>query len=256
MRRTLLTQRDFSPVLEPQGEEHYVIAERQVPPNTVEEYRPKTRFFARVGATFSRQVNAPNTVVNLPGYAVRVPELPAGGIVLSQGDTRYPVFVGTPPSPPNTPYGVVNFSPDGVALDLIVRGPANAFPGTYTFRYFPAQGLLKLRAKRKETGVFRDLLQVDLFRLNVIDHDDREKVILLQKAGAVAQDRFLQVVVQGLVDGLKAVDPAASLEVFTLETETLTWDLRQYAAQLSQELRRPIPPDQAAALADASLARV
>ncbi|RTG94847.1 hypothetical protein [Thermus scotoductus] len=253
MPRTLLTQQDFTPWAEPQGEGHLVIARRKVPPNVVEEYRAGTRFFARVGITFQYLIgNSPETV-SFAGFAVRVPELPSGGVSLEILPNRYPVFLSPPANPPQGIYGVVQFNADGVAREMTVY---NAAGQTLTFNYFPAAGLLKLRIRRAETGVFKDLLQVDLFRLNAIDHDDREKVITLQKNGAAAQDRLVEVVVQGLQQNQVPPNPTFNILLHTLETEAFVWDLRQYAVQLSRELRRPLTPDQAAALADATLARV
>ena len=256
MRQTLLTANDFTGALEPLGQGEYVIAERRVPPNTVEEYRAGARLFARVQAQADFTVNSDGSVITLPVPAVRVPELPAGGIVLIDKATmaEVPVFVGPPATPPTGYYGVVGFTQDGLTRRVEIHGPT--FPHDIRLLWYPAQGLAKLRVTRKETGVRKDILQVDLFRLNGIDHDDREKVIRLERSAAAVPDRYLQVVVQGLVDEAWGQNNTFGITVMTFELPILSWDFKAYLQQLSRDLRRSLTPDQAMALADASLARV
>ncbi|WP_038070137.1 hypothetical protein [Thermus scotoductus] len=256
MRQTLLTANDFTPALEPLGQGEYVVAERKVPPLTVEEYRAGVRLFARVRAQADFTVDSDGALITLPVPGVRMPELSAGGVVLLDRNTlqEYPVFVGPTATPPSGYYGVVGFTQDGLTRRVEIYGPT--FPHNFRLLWYPAQGLAKLRVTRKETGVRKDILQVDLFRLNGIDHDDREKVIRLERGAAAFQDRYLQVVVQGLVDEARGQNSSFAVTVMTLELPILSWDLNTYVRQLSRDLRRPLTAQQAMTLADAALARV
>jgi hypothetical protein len=256
MRQTLLTANDFTPALEPLGQGEYVVAERKVPPLTVEEYRAGVRLFARVRAQADFTVDSDGVVSNFPVPALQVKELDAGGVVLLDKATlaQYPVFTANPATPPSGYYGVVTFDANGLCRGITVHGAS--FPHDFRVLFYPAQGLAKLRVTRKETGVRKDILQVDLFRLNGIDHDDREKVIRLERGAAAFQDRYLQVVVQGLVDEARGQNSSFAVTVMTLELPILSWDLNTYVRQLSRDLRRPLTAQQAMTLADAALARV
>jgi len=256
MRQTLLTAKDFTPSTEPVGQGEYVIAERKIPPLTVEEYRAGVRLFARIRGQSDFTASGDGVFITFPVPAVQVKELDAGGVILLDKNSlaKYPVFIGNPANPPAGYYGVITFDANGLSRGITVHGAT--FPHDFRVYFYPAQGLAKLRVTRRETGVRKDILQVDLFRLNGIDHDDREKIIRLERGAAAFQDRYLQVVVQGLVDEGRALNSSFAVTVMTLELPVLSWDLNTYVRQLSRDLRRPLTTDQAMTLADAALARV
>ncbi len=151
----LLTLTDLTTVTppEPYGQGDYVIAERKVPPNAVEEFLPGARFFARVRAAADLAIDpsAESQVVNVPGYSVRVPELGVESLIEIQG---IPVYEGPPASPPANSYYIVVQWQNGVARQVTVykNGTPTAVNLLHLL-YFPAQGLLKWRIRRKETGV-------------------------------------------------------------------------------------------------------
>lgn len=234
-----------------QGE--FVMLERRVPANTVEEFIAGTRIGGRLALVLAITTAALNATVALPNKAVIGTDGAFGVTCTRNNGNAVPIYRnGTVPGSPPAIYGVVtpvNIGGVEIASGVVFTAPLGT---DLKIAHFPAQGIIKFRLTRKEVGTFRDIHVQDLKSWNTKNHDASESATRLQNEGAISEDRFVQVVVQGV----DATNHVASAGSSYLLLEATGYSLDEYAALLSGDLLAPIYSDKVAEVLDFNLARV